>query len=74
MSLWGYIEKLHILFNKILDSGHYPEYWNEGIIFYIQKAGARLDPNNYRRISLPNGLGNFFNSMLYKHLQDKIEK
>ena len=32
------------LFNLILDSGYYPETWNQGLIHSIHKNGSKRDP------------------------------
>ena len=40
------------LFNKILDSAHYPQIWNHGLIYSIDKNGDTKDPSNYRGITL----------------------
>ena len=68
------IQKLHTLFNLILDSGHYPNSWDEGLIFSIYKSGGRDNPSNYRGITLSNCLGKLFNSILYQRIIDNVEK
>ncbi len=40
------------LFNKILDSGEFPEEWAIGIIVLLFKSGDKSDLNNYRGITL----------------------
>ena len=40
------------LFNKILDTGMYPEAWTVGLIIPIyKKKGDRMDSNNYRGVT-----------------------
>ena len=41
-----------MLFNTILDTGHFPQSWSNGIITPIHKAGPKEDPKNYRGIIL----------------------
>ena len=40
------------IFNKIFDSGEFPEEWALGIIVILFKGGERDDLNNYRGITL----------------------
>jgi len=44
------------LFNLIFSSGIYPKSWLNSYIVPIFKSGDPLDPNNYRGISLLNGI------------------
>ena len=46
------LSKITKLFNLILDSGYYPETWNHGLIHSIHKNGSKMDPSNYRGITL----------------------
>ena len=39
------------LFNKILQSGKFPEEWSVGIIVVLFKGGDKADLNNYRGIT-----------------------
>ena len=55
---------LHVLFNKIFDSGKIPIDWSSAIIIPIYKKGARDDPGNYRAISLLDIFGKIFTSIL----------
>lgn len=61
------------LFNLILTTGIYPNAWCRGIITPIFKSGSKLDPGNYRGISVTSCLGKVFcsllNNRIAKHLQ-----
>ncbi len=57
------------LFNCIFSSGQIPDSWGESIITPIHKAGSQLDPNNYRGISLINGLCKIFTCIINNRLQ-----
>ena len=63
------------LFNIILDSGEIIPEWLIGLIVPIHKDGAKLDPGNYRGITLMSCLGKLFlsilNSRLMKYVLDK---
>ena len=61
------------LFNKILDSAHYPEIWNHGLIYSIYKNGGTKDPSNYRGITLTSCLGKLFSTVLYKRIEHELE-
>ena len=63
-----YPELVLKLFNKILDSGEIVPEWLVGMIVPIHKDGARLDPGNYRGITLMSCLGKLFLSVLNSRL------
>ena len=52
------------LFNDILQSGEVIPDWVMGMIVPIYKNGSRLDPSNYRGITLISCLGKLFLSVL----------
>ena len=58
------------VFNKILESGRFPETWMEGLITPIYKSGNSLDPNNYRGICVSSCMGKLFCSILNTRLMD----
>ncbi|MEW8544951.1 MAG: reverse transcriptase family protein, partial [Candidatus Thiodiazotropha sp.] len=60
------IEKL---FNLILTTGYYPKVWSQGILVPLYKAADRMDPNNYRGITITSSLGKLFNSILNTRLE-----
>ena len=52
-------------FNLILESGVIPDIWCKGLIMPLyKKKGDRIDPNNYRGITLLSCLGKLFTSCL----------
>ena len=51
---------LQILFNKVLNSGIFPQLWSVGYISPVFKAGDICDPNNSRGITVCSCLGKFF--------------
>ena len=59
---------LSILFNRIFDSGTFPQCWSLGFIKPLFKKGDRLDPNNYRGITLLPVMGKIFTSVLNERL------
>ena len=65
--------KITKLFNLILDIGYYPETWNHGLIHSIHKNGSKMDPSNYRGISLLRSLGKLFSSLIYNRIENEIK-
>ena len=48
------------------------KYWKEGIVIPIHKNGDRVDPNNYRDITL-SSLGKLFCHVLNKRTTSELE-
>ena len=57
------------MFNKIIDSGFFPDIWSNGIIVPIHKKGSVSDVNNYRGITLVSCLSKLFTSVLNKRIE-----
>ena len=58
------------LFNKILDTGEYPDSWSLGLIIPIyKKKGDKHDCNNYRGITLLSCVGKLFTSIVNERLK-----
>lgn len=47
---------LVILFNSVFLSGQYPASWTRAKLFTIFKKGEKLNPSNYRGISVTNSV------------------
>ena len=62
------------LFNKILNTGIFPEQWNHSLIKTLFKSGNKDNPNDYRGISLNNTIGKVFCSILHDRLLDCCEE
>ena len=60
------------LFNKLLQSGTFPEEWSVGIIVVLFKGGDQADLNNYRGITLLSIFGKFFLGVLLERLNNVI--
>ena len=54
------IASLCLLFNFVLDREVWPERWGTGVIFPLHKADSRLDPSNFRPITLLSVVGKLF--------------
>ena len=61
------------IYNKIYESGVYPEQWTKSIIVPIYKKGDRTNPANYRGISLINSMSKIFSLCLRNRLNHWCE-
>lgn len=63
---------LSSIFNKVNDSGKYPDAWKSGVITVVHKKDEKNDPNNYRPITLLPSISKLFERIMYnaiyKHL------
>ena len=59
---------LCVLFNNLLDAGVFPEEWGKAIIVPIYKNGDKVDPGNYRGISLLTCISKLFTKILNNRL------
>ena len=62
------VKLLHPLFNKVFESGIYPESWAKAIIFPLHKKGNPRCVDNYRGISLINITSKLYSSVINKRL------
>ena len=54
------VDALVLMFNYVFDKEEWPERWGSGIIFPLYKQDGRLEPGNYRPITLLSSQsGNF---------------
>lgn len=58
--------------SKLFHTGNFPKIWNESYISLIHKKGDKLNPNNYRRISITSNLGNLFNKIIHERLLNSL--
>ena len=61
------------MFNKILDSGHFPLKWSEGVIVPVFKKNDPCIAQNYRGITLVSCLSKIFTSVINKRLNEWVE-
>ena len=63
------------MFNKILNTGTFPNVWSKGYITPLHKSGTASDPDNYRGIMINSCLSKVFtsiiNNRLYKCFAEK---
>jgi hypothetical protein len=67
------VEALVLLFNFMFDNEVWPERWSSGVILPIHKHDSRLDPSNYRPITLLSIVGKLFGSVVNARLQAFME-
>ena len=61
-------------FNKLLQSGKFPDEWSIGILVVLFKGGDEKDLNNYRGITLLSIFGKFFLGVLLERLNNIISQ
>ena len=59
---------LIMLFNKVFTKNSKIDQWSPSLIVPIFKSGVKMDPNNYRGISILSCLGKLFTSILNQRL------
>lgn len=64
---------LFVLFNKIFDTGYFPDSWSEGFVIPLHKKGSKNDPNNFRGITLLSVLGKLFTRIINNRLKNWAE-
>jgi len=62
------------LFNKLFDSGHFPDDWTRSVIIPLLKKGDVLNPENYRGISLLSITSKVFTKILNTRLYNWAER
>lgn len=65
---------LTLLFNYVFEQERWPKRWGSGIIFPLFKQDNRLEPGNYRPITLLSVVGKLFGSVIEKRLSDWSER
>lgn len=68
------LSPLNNLFNRILQSGHYPQSWNGSLLSPLHKGGDITNPDKYRGISLMSCLGKLFCAVLNRRLTLFMQK
>ena len=69
-----FLKPLCTLFNKIFASGEYPLQWSEGIITTLFKNGDRMNPDNYRGITLCSSLAKVYSTIINSRITNFIDK
>ncbi|XP_060580829.1 uncharacterized protein LOC132737545 [Ruditapes philippinarum] len=69
-----FIPLLCVLFNKIFETGNFPDRWSEGYVIPLHKKGGVNEVENYRGITLLSSLGKLFSSVINTRLKNWAEK
>ena len=62
------------LFNLSVKSGVFPVDWKLAKVSPIYKTGERIDPNNYRPISVLSTIARIFEKVIYEQLYDYLSR
>jgi hypothetical protein len=73
-NLEGVVKPLTILFQKSLESCTLPNVWKKANICPIFKKGSKLDPGNYRPVSLTCQAGKICEKIIKEDLVQYLEK
>lgn len=65
---------LHILFNRCMTEGTFPEIWKRANLVPVHKGGSRNDVQNYRPISILCTLSKLFERLVHGELYPMINK
>ena len=68
------VEALTLMFNFVFENEVWPERWGSGVIFPLYKEDSRLEPGNYRPITLLSVVGKLFGLVIEKRISDWSEK
>jgi hypothetical protein len=68
------VDSLVLIFNFVFEHEVWPRRWGQGIIFPIFKEGSRLDPGNYRPVTLLSQIGKLFGSVVENRLSSWSER
>ena len=67
------VDAIVLLFNYMFDNEIWPARWGSGVVCPLHKHDSRLDPSNYRPITLTSVLGKLFGFIVSKRLSDFTE-
>ena len=69
-----FAEVLTTLFNRIIQTGYFPNMWKQCIIVPAYKKGCPMTISNFRPICLLSGLSKVFTRLLNQRVSDAAEK
>ncbi|XP_077867775.1 uncharacterized protein LOC144357229 [Saccoglossus kowalevskii] len=66
-------QALKHMYNRVLETGIYPEIWSTSVITPIHKKGDKMDTNNYRGISVGNVIAKVFSIIINNRITNHTE-
>ena len=69
-----FVERLTVLFNKVLREGRVPEVWKTGRVVMVHKSGSRSDLANYRPMTVICTISALFSRVLTARLTKEVEE
>eukprot|EP00745_Piridium_sociabile_P014687 TRINITY_DN21651_c0_g1_i6.p1 TRINITY_DN21651_c0_g1~~TRINITY_DN21651_c0_g1_i6.p1 ORF type:complete len:655 (+),score=42.51 TRINITY_DN21651_c0_g1_i6:130-2094(+) len=63
-----FVKLMYPLFNRVFDSGEYPQSWTKAVIFPLHKKGNSRKTDNYRGISLLNIISKLYSAVINNRL------
>lgn len=67
-------EPLHLLFNKCISEGVFPDVWKIAHLTPVFKKGSKNDVENYRPISILSTLSKLFERLVYNEIYPTLHK
>ena len=64
---------LWMIFKKSLENGQLPREWKDGVVTPIFKKGSKVDPLNYRPVSLTSVPCKLFEKIITKRIKEHLE-
>ena len=61
------------IFNLIFSTGLFPDTWSQSLIIPIHKKGDKMNPDNYRGITLLSCFGKLFTSIINDRITKFVE-
>ena len=61
------------IFNLIFSTGLFPDTWSQGLIIPIHKKGDKMNPDNYRGITLLSCFGKRFTSIINDRITNLLK-
>ena len=61
------------IFNLIFSTGLFPDTWSQGLIIPIHKTGDKMNPDNYRGITLLSCFGKRFTSIINDRITNLLK-
>ena len=68
------VSEITNLFNRVFDKGVVPESWKKGRLVLIHKKGSKVDPTNYRPLTVLQAVSGLYTKILNNRLTTVVEE